>query len=285
MAWPAKRRRSVLPGFGLTLGFTLTYLSLLVLLPIAAVYAKSFSQSWSAFAAIVTAPRTLAAFKLSLLAALIAAVLNFVFGLVVAWVLERYELPGRRLIDALVDLPFALPTAVAGITLASLYGPQGLIGSQLAKLGIQVAYTPLGVVVALTFVGLPFVVRTVQPVLHDFDLAVEEAAASLGASRGQIFRRLIWPEIFPAAATGFVLSLARALGEYGSVIFIAGNLPMRSEITPLLIVIQLEQYNYAGAAAIAAVFLSISFALLLAVNLLIAWRGRHGSRPAAGGEA
>jgi sulfate transport system permease protein len=284
MAGRGASRRGVLPGFGLTLGFTLLYMSLLVLLPIAAVYAKSFAQSWSAMWSILSAPRTLAAFKLSLLASLAAATINLFFGLLIAWVLERYRFPGRRLVDALVDLPFALPTAVAGISLATLYSPNGWIGRFLEPLGLKVAYTPLGVVVALTFIGLPFVVRTVQPVLQDFDLAVEEAAASLGAGRWQIFRRVILPEIFPAAATGFVLALARALGEYGSVIFIAGNMPMKSEITPLLIMIQLEQYNYAGAAAIAALFLTTSFVLLLLINLLLAWRARHGSLHAAGGE-
>lgn len=276
---------SVLPGFGLTLGFTLFYLSLVVLIPISAVYLKGFAQSWDSLAAILTAPRTLAAFRLSLLASLAAAVINLFFGLLVAWVLERYDFPGRKLIDALVDLPFALPTAVAGISLATLYGPSGWFGGVLENLGIKVAYTPLGVVVALTFVGLPFVVRTVQPVLQDFDVAVEEAAASLGASRLQIFTRLILPAIFPAAATGFVLALARALGEYGSVIFIAGNLPLRSEITPLLIMIQLEQYNYAGAAAIAAVFLTLSFLLLLVINLTIWWRSRLTSLHAAAQES
>ena len=284
MARRKGKNRGVLPGFGLTLGFTLLYLSLIVFIPIAAVFAKSFAQSWGDLWGILTAPRTLAALRLSLLASFAAALVNLIFGFLLAWVLERYSFPGRRLIDALVDLPFALPTAVAGISLATLYSPNGWFGAWLEPLGLKVAYTPLGVVVALTFIGLPFVVRTVQPVLHDFDLAVEEAAASLGASRLQIFTRVILPEVFPAAATGFVLALARSLGEYGSVIFIAGNMPMRSEITPLLIMIQLEQYNYAGAAAIAALFLLISFSLLLLINGLIWWRGRVSSLHAAAQE-
>jgi len=273
-----RRGNHVLPGFGLAMGFTLLYLSLIVLLPLSTVLLKSLTLTWSAFWATVTAPRTLAAYRLSLLAALGAAVLNVVFGIVVAWVLERYRFPGRRLVDALVDLPFALPTAVAGIALASIYSPNGWLGQWLEPLGIHVAYTPLGVVVALTFIGLPFVVRTVQPVLADLDTEVEEAAASLGATRATTFRRIIFPELVPAAATGFVLAFARGLGEYGSVIFIAGNMPMRSEITPLLLMIKLEQYDYPGATAIALVFLTLSFGLLLLVNLL-AWRRSRFLRP------
>ena len=273
---PRRRRKthrggSVLPGFGLALGFTLLYLSLIVLIPLSTVFLKTATLTWGAFLSKVTSPRALAAFQLSLGASAIAASINVVFGVLVAWVLERYRFPGRRLIDAMVDLPFALPTAVAGIALATIYAQNGWVGRWLAPLGIEVAYTPLGVVVALTFIGLPFVVRTVQPVLADLDAEVEEAAASLGAGRLQTFRRVIFPELVPAIATGFVLAFARALGEYGSVIFIAGNMPMRSEITPLLIMIQLEQYDYAGATAIAMVFLIVSFALLFLVNFL-SWR-------------
>ncbi len=263
-----RRKRGNLPGFGLSLGFTLAYLSLIVLIPLSAVFLKSASLTWEAFWGILTDPRTLAAYRLSLLASLAAAVLNVLFGVLVAWVLERYDFPGRRLVDALVDLPFALPTAVAGIALATLYSANGWLGGLLEPLGVKVAYTPLGIVVALTFIGLPFVVRTVQPVLAGLYPEVEEAAVSLGAGRGALFFRVLLPEIAPAAATGFVLAFARALGEYGSVIFIAGNMPMRSEITPLLIMIKLEQYDYAGATAIASAFLLVSFSLLLAINLL-----------------
>jgi sulfate transport system permease protein len=265
------RGGSPLPGFGLALGFTLLYLGLMVMIPLSTVFLKTATMSWGAFWATVSGPRALAAYRLSLGASLIAAVVNVVFGLLVAWVLERYSFPGRRLIDAFVDLPFALPTAVAGIALATLYARNGWVGRWLEPLGIKVAYTPLGVVVALTFIGLPFVVRTVQPVLAGLDPEVEEAAASLGAGRWQTFRRVILPELVPAATTGFALAFARALGEYGSVIFIAGNMPMRSEITPLLIMIKLEQYDYAGATAIAMVFLIASFALLFLINFL-AWR-------------
>ncbi|MDX1998969.1 MAG: sulfate ABC transporter permease subunit CysT [Thermoanaerobaculia bacterium] len=269
---PGRRgRRGNLPGFGLALGFTLFYLSLLVLLPVAALVWKSTAAGAGAFWAAVSDERTLAAFRLSLLASLVAATINLFFGVLVAWVLERYSFPGKRVVDALVDLPFALPTAVAGIALTALYSANGWLGGTLESLGIKVAYTPLGVVVALTFIGLPFVVRTVQPVLAGLDPEIEAAAISLGARPWQVFSRVILPELAPAAATGFVLALARALGEYGSVIFIAGNLPMKSEITPLLVMIKLEQYDYAGAAAIASVFLLISFALLLTVNLLT-WR-------------
>lgn len=270
----AARRRGVLPGFGLALGFTLFYLTLVVLIPLSTVFIKSAGLSASQIWAKVTAPRTLAAFRLSFGAAFAAAAINTVFGVLLAWVLERYRFPGRRLVDGLVDLPFALPTAVAGIALATAYSGNGWLGQFLEPAGIKVAYTPLGVIVALTFVGLPFVVRTVQPVLHDLDPEVEEAAASLGAGRPTILSRVIFPELFPAALTGFVLAFARALGEYGSVIFIAGNLPLKSEIIPLLIMIQLEQFDYAGATAIAAVFLVASFSLLLLINL-VSWRRRR----------
>jgi sulfate transport system permease protein len=272
----ARRRKrmrggSVLPGFGLSLGFTLLYLALVILIPLSTVFLKSATLTWTAFWETVTGPRALAAYRLSLGAAFIAASINAVFGLLVAWVLERYSFPGKRIIDAIVDLPFALPTAVAGIALATLYAKNGWIGRWLDPLGIEVAYTPLGVVVALTFIGLPFVVRTVQPVLADFDPEVEEAAASLGANRLQTFRRVMFPELLPALMTGFVMAFARAMGEYGSVIFIAGNMPMKSEITPLLIMIKLEQFDYAGATAIALVFLVFSFTLLLLINFLT-WR-------------
>jgi sulfate transport system permease protein len=270
-------QRGVLPGFGLSLGFTLLYLSLVVLIPLSTIVLKTLTLSWGELWEAVTAPRTLAAYRLSITAALAAAAVNLVFGVLLAWVLERYRFPGKRLVDGLVDLPFALPTAVAGIALASLYAENGWLGRWLAPLGVKVAYTPLGVVVALVFVGLPFVVRTVQPVLRDLDPAVEEAAATLGAGRGTAFRRVLLPELRPAAVTGFVLALARGLGEYGSVIFIAGNMPMRSEITPLLIMIQLEQYDYAGAAAIATVFLLLSFSLLLVLNLLARRRRAAGA--------
>jgi len=270
------RGRGVLPGFGLALGFTMLYLGLVVLIPLSTVFLKSAALSPAEIWAKVTAPRTLAAFRLSFGASLAAAVVNTVFGVLLAWVLERYRFPGRRLVDGLVDLPFALPTAVAGIALATVYSGNGWLGRYLEPAGIKVAYTPLGVVVALTFVGLPFVVRTVQPVLRDLDPEIEEAAASLGAGRPTIIARVLFPELVPAALTGFVLAFARALGEYGSVIFIAGNLPLKSEITPLLIMIQLEQFDYAGATAIAAVFLLASFALLLTINLLTGRRRRPG---------
>jgi len=267
----ARDRRSVLPGFGLTLGFTLSYLSLLVLIPLAGLFVKSASLGFDAFFAAVTSPRALASYRLSFGAAFAAAALNAVFGLVIAWVLVRYRFPGRRLFDALVDLPFALPTAVAGITLTALLAKNGWIGAPLAPLGIEVAYTPLGVTLALVFIGLPFVVRTVQPVLQDLEPELEEAAASLGASRWLTFRRVVFPILWPALTTGFALAFARGVGEYGSVVFISGNLPMRTEIAPLLIVTQLEQYDYAGATGIAVVLLVISFALLLGINALQRW--------------
>jgi sulfate transport system permease protein len=267
-------RRGVLPGFGLAMGFTLWYLSLLILIPLVALVLKAATIEPGKFAGTILSPRTLAAFRLSFGAALAGACINVVFGVLLAWVLERYEFPLKRLVDGLVDLPFALPTAVAGIALTTLYAGNGWLGSRLAPLGMKVAYAPLGVVVALTFVGLPFVVRTVQPVLRDLPMAVEEASASLGAGRHQTFFRIIFPELLPAAATGFTLAFARGLGEYGSVIFISGNMPLKTEITPLLIMIKLEEYDYAGAAVIALVFLAISFAALLAVNALSLRSGR-----------
>jgi len=275
---PAKRPGRVIPGFGISLGFTLFYLALIVLIPLSAVFLNTFSMSWADFWATVTSERVMASYRLSFGASLIAAVLNVVFGGIVAWVLVRYQFPGKRFIDALVDLPFALPTAVAGITLTALYAHNGWIGQYLASLGIKVAFTPLGVVVALTFIGLPFVVRTVQPVLEEAERELEEAAASLGAAPLQTFIRVVLPTITPALLTGFALAFARATGEYGSVIFIAGNLPMVSEITPLLIISKLEQYDYAGATAIAVVMLVFSFILLLAINLLQAWTRKRAGK-------
>ena len=275
---PAKRPGRVIPGFGISLGFTLFYLALIVLIPLSAVFLHTFSMSWADFWATVTSERVMASYRLSFGASLLAAALNVVFGGVVAWVLVRYQFPGKRLIDALVDLPFALPTAVAGITLTALYAHNGWIGQYLATLGIKVAFSPLGVVVALTFIGLPFVVRTVQPVLEETERELEEAAASLGASPLQTFLRVLLPAITPALLTGFALAFARATGEYGSVIFIAGNLPMVSEITPLLIISKLEQYDYAGATAIAVVMLVFSFILLLAINLLQAWTRKRAGK-------
>jgi sulfate transport system permease protein len=266
----------VMPGFNLSLGFTLFYLSLIVLIPLSAVFLKTFTMTWDAFWAAVSSPRVLASYQLSFGASLIGAALNVFFGGIVAWVLVRYRFPGKKIIDALVDLPFALPTAVAGIALTALYASNGWLGRYLEPLGIKVAFTPLGVIVALTFIGLPFVVRTVQPVLEDAERELEEAAASLGASRLQTFLRVVFPTILPALLTGFALAFARATGEYGSVIFIAGNMPMVSEITPLFIITKLEQYDYAGATAIAVVMLSASFMLLLTINLLQAWTRNRG---------
>jgi len=274
LAW-ASPRRSVLPGFGPAMGYTLFYLSLIVLIPLAALAVKTSTLSWAAFWETVTAPRVVASYQLTFGASLIAALINLVAGVIVAWVLVRYDFPGKRLIDALVDLPFALPTAVAGIALTALYAPNGWIGEPLAALGIKVAFTPLGVLVALIFIGLPFVVRTVQPVLEDLDRELEEAAASLGASRWQALVKVVLPLLLPAILTGFVLALSRAIGEYGSVIFIAGNMPFVSEITPLLIITKLEQYDYAGATAIASVMLIISFAMILTINLLQKWQQRR----------
>ncbi|HEY4317194.1 MAG TPA: sulfate ABC transporter permease subunit CysT [Herbaspirillum sp.] len=261
----------VMPGFNLSLGFTLFYLGLIVLIPLSAVFLKTFTMTWPAFWAAVTSDRVVASYRLTFGASLLAALINVFFGGVVAWVLVRYRFPGKKVIDALVDLPFALPTAVAGIALTALYATNGWIGRYLDMIGIKVAFTPLGVLVALTFIGLPFVVRTVQPVLEDVERELEEAAASLGAHPLQTFSRVIFPTIAPALLTGFALSFARATGEYGSVIFIAGNMPMVSEITPLFIVTKLEQYDYAGATAIAVVMLLVSFTLLLAINALQAW--------------
>jgi sulfate/thiosulfate transport system permease protein len=269
------RAPSALPGFGLALGFTLTYLGLIVLIPLAALVFKTSGLGWSGFWAIATDPRTQAALKLSFGAALIAALINTIFGLPVAWVLVRYRFPGRKFFDAFVDLPFALPTAVAGISLAALYAPNGWIGRLFDSFGIQIAFTPIGVVVALTFIGLPFVVRTLEPVLEDFEREPEEASATLGATRWQTFTHVVLPALLPAVLTGFALALARAISEYGSVIFIAGNLPYVSEIAPLLIVIRLEEFNYAGATGIATVMLAISFAMLLLINLLQAWNRRR----------
>jgi len=266
------KRHSVLPGFGLTLGFTLFYLSAVVLVPLSTLFFKSAALGARGFGAAVTAPRVIASYKLTFGASFVGAALNAAFGLIIAWVLVRYRFPGQRLVDALVDLPFALPTAVAGIVLATLYAETGWLGRPLSKIGVKVAYTPLGVVVALTFIGLPFVVRTLQPVIEALEPDVEEAAASLGASRLQTFRRVILPAIFPAWVTGFALAFARALGEYGSVVFIAGNMPMRTEISALLIITKLEQYDYAGATAIAVVMLVTSFILLLGINRLQTWR-------------
>jgi len=274
-----RRPRRVLPGFGLTLGFTMLYLSLVVLIPLSATFIRSFGMGWEHFFEVVSAPRVLASLRLSFGASLLAGLINAVFGLLVAWVLVRYTFPFKRLIDAMVDLPFALPTAVAGIALTALYAPNGWLGQWLTPLGIHVAFTPVGVVVAMTFIGLPFVVRTLQPVLEGLDHEVEQAAATLGASTLQTFVHVIMPALWPALLTGFGLAFARAVGEYGSVIFIAGNMPMKSEITPLLIVTKLEQYDYAGATAIAVVMLVLSFLLLLGINALQVWTlSRHGGR-------
>jgi sulfate/thiosulfate transport system permease protein len=270
-----KRRRNILPGFGIASGLTMGYLSLLVLIPLSAVFLRTAMGGWEHFWTTVTAPRLIASYKLTLGASLGAALINAIFGLLVAWVLARYEFPGKRIVDALVDLPFALPTAVAGISLTAIYSENGWIGRPLMDAGIKVAFTPLGVLVALTFVGLPFVVRSVQPVLEDLDKETEDAARSLGASRWQTFTRVIMPTVLPALLTGFSLAFARAVGEYGSVVFISGNLPMRTEITPLLIITKLEQYDYAGATAIAVVMLVVSFVLLLGINLLQARSRRY----------
>jgi len=276
---PSFRQHTVLPGFNLALGFTLLYLSLIVLIPLSAAFIKTASLTWPQFWATVTTPRVVASYRLTFGASLAAAAVNAVFGLLVAWVLVRYRFPGKRLIDALVDLPFALPTAVAGIALTALYAANGWIGHFFEPLGIKIAFTPLGVFVALTFIGLPFVVRTVQPVLEDIESELEEAAATLGANRLQTFSRVIFPTLLPALMTGFALAFARAVGEYGSVIFIAGNMPMISEITPLLIITKLEQYDYAGATALAVVMLVISFVMLLVINLLQWWSRRRSAMP------
>lgn len=270
------KQPSVLPGFGLALGFTVFYFSLIVLIPLSGLFVKTSSLSWEQFWNIVTNPRAVASYRLTFGASLLGALINGLFGSIIAWVLVRYRFPGRSLVDALVDLPFALPTAVAGITLTSIYASNGWIGRYLEPLGIKIAFTPLGVLVALTFIGLPFVVRTVQPVLQDLDKEVEEAATTLGANRWQTFRAIIVPELWPALLTGIAMAFARAVGEYGSVIFIAGNMPLKSEITPLLIMTKLEQYDYSGATALGVVMLVASFVLALAINLLQWWSSaRH----------
>jgi sulfate transport system permease protein len=267
-------RSSVLPGFRLTLGFTIFYLCLIVLVPLATLPARTATMGWTAIWETVSDPRVVASYKLSVGAALIAAGVNAVFGLIVAWVLARYRFPGRRIVDACIDLPFALPTAVAGMTLTTLYAPNGWLGAPLERYGVTVAFTPLGITVALVFIGLPFVVRTLQPVIEDLDVEIEEAATSLGASRAYVLTRIILPYLYPAWLTGFALAFARAVGEYGSVVFISGNMPMRTEIAPLLIITKLEQYDYPGATAIAVVMLLISFTLLLTVNALQGWSSR-----------
>ncbi|MCF6112595.1 MAG: sulfate ABC transporter permease subunit CysT [Mesorhizobium sp.] len=271
------RQPSVIPGFGLTLGFSLAYLTLIILIPLSGLIWRSAALGWADFWAIATDRRTINALEISFGTAFIAAMVNVVFGTIVAWVLVRYSFPGRRIVDAMVDLPFALPTAVAGIALTTLYAPNGWLGSLLAPLGVKVAYTPLGIVIALIFIGLPFVVRTVQPIMEEIDKEVEEVAATLGANRFQTIARVLLPGLAPAIVTGFALAFARGVGEYGSVIFIAGNLPYKSEIAPLLIVIRLEEYNYAAATAIAAIMLALSFVMLLVINLVQTWsRKRYG---------
>jgi sulfate/thiosulfate transport system permease protein len=273
----ARASRGVLPGFGLSTGFTLLYLGLVVLIPLSAVAVKASGLTWPQFWDLTTSPRALASYRISFGASLAAALVNVVFGVLVAWVLARYRFPGRSLLDALVDLPFALPTAVSGIALTAVYARNGWIGQWLEPLGVKAAFSPLGVTIALTFIGLPFVVRTVQPVLEDAEPELEEAAAVLGASRGQVFRRVLLPALLPAAITGFALAFARAVGEYGSVVFISGNMPLRTEIAPLLIMTRLEQFDYPGATAIALVLLVVSFLLLFAINRLQAWtRARVG---------
>jgi sulfate transport system permease protein len=272
------RVNNVLPGFGLSLGFTLAYLSLIVLIPLSAVFLKTATMDLERFWSVVASDRVVASYKLTFGISLLAAAINVVFGLLLSWAIVRYSFPGKKIIDALVDLPFALPTAVAGIALTALYAPNGWLGQLLEPLGIKVAFGPLGVLVALVFIGLPFVVRTVQPILEDFDAEFEEAAASLGASRWQTVRRVVFPALLPAVLTGFALAFARAVGEYGSVIFIAGNIPYVSEITPLMIITRLEEFDYQGATAIASVMLIVSFVLLLVINLLQGWTARSSRR-------
>ena len=269
------KQRSILPGFGLSMGFTLFFLCLIVLLPLSAVFLKTASLSWEQFWHLATEPRALASYRLSFGASLLGAFINMIFGVLVAWVLVRYSFPGKRIFDSLVDLPFALPTSVAGISLTAIYSSNGWLGRPLEAIGIKAAYSQIGIVIALTFIGLPFVVRTVQPVLEDLDVEMEEAATSLGASRLQVFTRVILPTIIPAVLTGFTMAFSRAVGEYGSVIFISGNMPMRTEIAPLLIVTKLEQYDYAGATAIAVVMLVVSFLMLLTINLLQKYSSRY----------
>ena len=271
---PQTTRTTVLPGFRLTLGFTLFYLCLIVLVPLLTLPARTATMGWNAVWQTVSDPRVVSSYQLSVGAALFAAAVNAIFGLIVAWVLARYRFPGKRIVDAFIDLPFALPTAVAGITLTTLYAPNGWLGAPLEKWGVKVAFTPLGITIALVFIGLPFVVRTLQPVIEDLDVEIEEAATSLGATRAYVLTRIILPYLYPAWLTGFALAFARAVGEYGSVVFISGNMPMRTEIAPLLIITKLEQYDYAGATAIALVMLLISFTLLLTVNALQGWSSR-----------
>ncbi len=271
------KQYSVIPGFKLTLGFTLFYLCVIVLIPLSLLFFRASVLSPEQFYKVIFSARSIAAFKLTFSASLIAAMINGVFGLLVAWVLVRYEFPGKKIVDAFVDLPFALPTAVAGICLTTLYAPKGWIGQYLYKIGIHSAYSPLGIMIALTFIGLPFVVRTVEPILQDLDAEIEEAASSLGATRWQTFTKVLFPSLFPSLITGCTMAFARALGEYGSVVFIAGNMPFKTEIVPLLIMIKLEQYDYAGATAIACVMLVISFTLLLVINVLHAWSRKYQS--------
>ncbi len=279
MAGMIRTTRRVLPGFGLTMGYTLAYLSLIALIPLSTILLKTEGMGWVRFWHVVLSPRVIAAYKLSIGASLIAAAINSVFGFIVAWTLSRYEFPGKGALDALVDLPFALPTSVAGITLTSIYAQNGIIGRLFVPFGIKIAFAPLGIVVALTFIGLPFVVRTVQPVLQELEAELEEAAATLGATRLQTFRRVIGPAMLPALITGFALAFARALGEYGSVVFISGNMPMHTEVVPLLIMTRLEEFDYQGATAIALVMLVLSFTMLFGINLLQRWSA---SRYAAG---
>ena len=277
MALFQRKHKPVLPGFGLSMGFTSFYISLLVFLPLAALVLKTLELDWDSFVKVVASKRAIASYQLTFGASFVAALINLVFGLLVAWVLVRYQFPGKKILDALVDLPFALPTAVAGIALTALYAPNGWIGQYFAALDIKIAYTPIGITLALVFIGLPFVGRTVQPVLEDLEKELEEAAASLGANRWQTFCRVIFPALIPSLLTGFALAFARAIGEYGSVVFISGNMPFRTEITPLLIMSRLEQFDYAGAAALGTVMLLISFILLLLINALQHWsHQRHG---------
>jgi sulfate transport system permease protein len=276
--FPFRAQRRVLPGFGITIGFTILYLSLIVLIPLATLPLRAATLSWSALWDTITDPRVVASYRLSVGASLVAASVNGVFGLLLAWVLARYDFPGRRIVDALVDLPFALPTAVAGIVLTTIYAPNGWLGAPLDRFGIKVAFTPLGITIALIFIGLPFVVRTLQPVIEDLDPEIEEAATSLGAGRVTVLLKVVLPYLFPAWLTGFALAFARAVGEYGSVVFISGNMPMRTEIAPLLIITRLEQYDYGGATAIAVVMLLMSFLLLLMINALQGWTSRRVSQ-------
>lgn len=269
------KKRTILPGFGLSLGYTVLYLSIIVLIPLSAIFFKTATLTWDVFVQTITDPLVMAAYRLTFGASLAAGLINAVFGFLVAWVLVRYEFPGKQIVDALVDLPFALPTAVAGIALTTIYAPNGWLGQFLEPIGVKVVFTPLGVIVALAFISLPFVVRTVQPVLQELEMEVEEAAASLGANRFQTFSKIIFPAVFPSLLTGFTLAFARALGEYGSVVFISGNLPLKTQIVPLLIISKLEQYNYAEATAIAVVMLLASFALLLMINILQWWSRRR----------